>query len=121
MGTFDDIMLKAKEIADIAGKKTGEVLNYSKLKVGMCNTTSDLNKAYQRLGAIVYDMTKNDLQEPELVDRCIDEIDMLKSRCDEIRDQMAEMKDHRICPTCGYKCSTEAKFCPSCGSPMDDE
>ena len=119
MGTFDDMMLKAKEMVDIAGKKTEEAVSYSKLKIGLCNATSDLNKAYQRLGAIVYDMAKNDLQEPELVDRCTEEIDLLRSRCDELREQMACLKNYRICPTCGNKCDPESKFCQTCGSTIN--
>ena len=80
MACLEDIVLMAKETFEAAEKKTGEVVAYSKLKLSVANINSDLSKAYRRLGIIVYDMTKNELNEPELVDRCVEEIDLLKNQ-----------------------------------------
>ncbi len=80
---FDDLITSAKNLVDIAGKKTDNVVEVSKLKYQCVQMTSDLRSLYEKLGNAVYTMVKADFDNKELMDSLIEEIDSLKEKIDE--------------------------------------
>ena len=121
MSCFDDFYAVAKDALETAGKKTEEAVEFSKLKLSVAGINSDLAKAYQRLGTVVYDMTKNDLHESALVDRCISEIDVLKSQKQQAEAELNARRKNVTCPNCGASCSKAAAFCSNCGTALVKE
>ena len=55
MAALDDLMHKAKELADTVGKATGELVDDSRLKLQELKLSSELKDAYERLGSVTYD------------------------------------------------------------------
>ena len=77
MSRFDDLLLKAKTVANAAGKKTGELVEVSKLKLEAVQINSDIQKAYERLGSVVYEQEKTGADNNDLIALCVSEIDGL--------------------------------------------
>ena len=75
MSAFDHFLDKAKQMADVAGRKTGEVVESSKYKMQAYKITGNIQKAYEKLGSIVYDSTKYGTDSTQLIESCIAEID----------------------------------------------
>lgn len=121
MSVLDDVITTAKTVAGQAGKKTEELMTFSKLKIASMNTNADLSKAYQRLGVIVYDAKKNGLVVDEVIDSCMEEIDELRAKLDDLNDKLDEMKKQKVCPHCGTKNNVEQVYCGGCGSKLADE
>ena len=67
MSRFDDLLLKAKTVANAAGKKTGELVEVSKLKLEAVQINSDIQKAYERLGSVVYEQEKTGADNNDLI------------------------------------------------------
>ena len=120
MGVFDDVFSKAKEVADVAGKKSEEIVEFSKLKLNSMGINNDINKAYQRLGVVVYDIKKNNVDGEDIIRACMEEIDMLKVQLDEITLKMNEMRNIKKCSHCSFANATDAVYCAKCGTKLAD-
>ena len=96
-------------------------MTFSKLKIAAMNTNSDLSKAYQRLGVIVYDAKKNGLAVEEVTASCMEEIDELRTKLEELNEKLNEMKKQKVCPHCGTKNRPEQAYCGGCGSKLTVE
>ncbi len=113
---LDDLITSAKNLVDIAGKKTDNVVEVSKLKYQCVQMTAELKALYEKLGNAVYTMVKSDFNNKELMDSLIEEIDSLKAKIDEVNLQIAERKNIRICPACGSRNEKDASYCSKCGN-----
>lgn len=108
-----------KDTAESAGKKAGEVLEVTKMRVQLAQQKAELSKAYEKLGAMVYDMMKNEVDDSSAVDVCVDEIDFILSKIQEMEFKVNELKKVSICPSCGAEVSVDAFFCSKCGAKIE--
>ena len=118
---FDDFVLKAKDIADAASKKTGEICEISRYKCECIKLNGEVKKLYEQLGSSVYSMVKNGYDNDELVESLTEEIDEHLARLREINDRIAGMKSITVCPVCGSKNSVENTYCVRCGTKLRKE
>ncbi|MDF2566810.1 MAG: hypothetical protein K0R90_266 [Oscillospiraceae bacterium] len=121
MGMFDDILGKAKDVADVAGKKTGEFVETSKLKFQCVQINNEIKALYEKLGSAVYSMAKSGYENPELVKSIVDEISELLQKLNETSEKIADIKNVSICTCCGAKNSTESYYCSKCGNKISSE
>lgn len=121
MGNFDFLINKAKDVANAAGKVTGEVIETSKLKLQSASLSSDKQKAFEKLGAIVYEAEKTGADCAELVKMCVQEIDELNEKLDDLDGKISEIKQIKKCPNCGSSCPEEAQFCIRCGASLAEQ
>lgn len=117
-GMFDDLVLKAKDLADAASKKTGELYEISKYKCECIKLNGELKKLYEQLGSSVYSMVKNGYDNDELVHSLTEEIDERMNRLKEVNAMIAEIKDYITCPVCECKNSLDSSYCNKCGSKL---
>ncbi|MDR2933421.1 MAG: hypothetical protein LBV27_09990 [Oscillospiraceae bacterium] len=89
---LDDVIYKAKVAADVAGKKTNEVVEFGKLKYKAKQVSWDIEKAYAKLGALVYEARKSDESFDEIIMLAVEELDKLNERLDRLEDKLAYMK-----------------------------
>lgn len=125
MSRFDDFVdefvFMAKNAADVASKKTGEVVESSKLRYQMKQVEWDIEKAYAKLGAIVYESKKSTDNFDEVIGLAISEIDDLKLRYEDCSDRLRMYKNVVKCPGCGRENEVTDSFCSRCGSPLVTE
>ena len=116
---LDDLINSAKNLVDIAGKKTDNVVEVSKLKYQCVQMSAELKSLYEKLGNAVYTMVKSDFSNKELMDSLIEEIDSLKERIDQVNQEIAKRKNIRVCPACGSRNEKYACYCNKCGNKLD--
>lgn len=125
MSRFDDFVdefvFMAKNAADVATKKTGEVLETSKLRYQLKQVEWEIEKAYAKLGAILYESKKNSDNYEEVIQLAISEVDDLKERFDEINDKLRNYKNASKCPNCSRENDISDSFCSRCGAPLVNE
>lgn len=121
MGTMDDLLIKAKELARAAGDKTEEVVGYTRLKLQMSQLKSDIEENYEKLGQIVYELHCADTQNQELLDMCFAELDAQNEQLEELQFKIDQLKNTVKCPACKQPVPNQAKFCSNCGSPVNPE
>lgn len=113
---FDELIMKAKDLADAAGKKTAELYEISKYKYECVKLNNELKHLYERLGSSVYSMEKGNYRNPDLIDGLCEEIDDQLARIHTVNDIIADKKNQTVCGVCGTRNAAESTYCGKCGS-----
>ena len=58
MGMFEDAVVKAKDVFDVASQKTCEVVSVQKMKICISRANAELKKEYAKLGKLCYESKK---------------------------------------------------------------
>lgn len=118
MGFFEEAVIKAKDLYDVAAKKTGEVVSVQKLKLKATQINSQLSKDFETLGRFYYETVKESGDEVTDFAEIIGAIDSKFDELDEIECQINEAKRTKTCSACGAKCAETASFCENCGQQL---
>ena len=121
MGTFEEILNKAKRGAEAVGQKTGDFIEVTKLKMAASDVEKEIAATFEGLGRLVYDAQKSEEDVSEMIEECIQNIDELQEAADAIREQIYSYKNMNRCPACGAIIDKEAAFCSKCGAPLTVE
>lgn len=119
--TFDSFLEKAKDIYDVASKKTGEMVEVSKLKLECVKVNKDIKGLYEKLGSCVYSMIKSNYENQDVIDSIKEEIDENIEKLAELNAKLGELKNIIICTACGAKNPEENFYCCKCGSRIKSE
>jgi hypothetical protein len=119
MTWLDTMTTKAKQLAGIASKKTGEAVEISKLKVQASQINSMMRSTYERIGTLIYDQEKTGVDNYDIVMVCISEIDAQLSKLSDINARIAAIKSGSVCPSCGAPNPSGSAYCAVCGGSMD--
>lgn len=118
MGIIDDVVINAKSAAEAVGRKAGQLVDVSKLRISAAEVNSEISKRYETLGQYVYDSCREALAaDPEAVGKMA-EIDELKAQAAAIAKELNDKQNKVACPGCGKQCSNTAAFCSFCGTKL---
>ncbi|WMJ22393.1 zinc-ribbon domain-containing protein [Paludicola sp. MB14-C6] len=121
MSAFDTFMDKAKDVYDVASKKTGELVEVSKLKMECVKVNNEIKKLYEKLGSCVYSMMKANYDNKDVVDGLVEEIDENLAKLSVLNQKLSDIKNVVICKACGAKNPEANYFCSKCGSRIKNE
>lgn len=121
MSFVDNIVSTTKNVAATAGKKTGEAIGISKLKVKNTQINIDIKSKNEKLGALVYSMAKSGEKDTEAFDALIAEIDAANAELEENNKQLDELRGKVTCTACGVKTDNDNVFCPKCGAKLPEK
>ncbi len=118
MGILDDVVVNAKAAADAVGRKAGQIVDVSKLRIGAAEINAEIAKRYEVLGQYVYECSRDNLSaDPEAIGQ-MTEIDELKAQQAAIAKELGDKQNKVFCPTCGKQSPTTATFCSACGTKL---
>ena len=115
---IDEILDKAKEMVDVAAKKTNDAVEVSKLKFDLSKCQSELREIYQELGKKVSLKSRKILEDDVEYCSLFEEIDEILERIDALNVTIADRQNLLICQRCGAKNRVDHLFCSQCGSPL---
>lgn len=118
MATWEDIVLKARDLADAAGRKVNHAAELTANKLLMAENDRAIRVALEALGGLVYESRKEGVElNEELVAELIAQVDELTDANERLQ---AEMDNRRGCKTCvcGSKNPENAAFCNACGKEL---
>jgi len=118
VGVFEDVVIKARSAADYAGKKTGEIVEITKLKISASETEGKISKELLELGRKVYNAAKEHSDCTEYVQVKSESIDKLYVELEKISDKIAELKSEKRCKECNFHNPQDANFCLKCGAKL---
>ena len=119
MGIMDSFWTTAKSAIDFAGEKTETAIEISKLKMRESQVNSDIRKGYEKIGNLVYNSTKKQVNSDDLVRVCIADIDRLLAELAEIHQQLCKLRKQIKCSKCGMMNPQAAAFCSRCGGDLN--
>lgn len=116
MTTFDDVVSKAKNVAETAGKKTSDFIEVTRLKIEAAEIEKDISSILEGLGRLIYDGRKQEQDVTSLVDDCIAKVDERNADLEKVRAKIDVYKNLIRCKNCGEMNSEDAVYCKKCGA-----
>ena len=119
MGFFENTVVKAREVLDVAGKRTAEMIELQKLRVSIASVQSQLAKLFEALGRQAYDDMKGAAVPEAAEQELVAEIDAKKAELSELEHKLATARGQQICEACNAINAGEAAFCNKCGAKFE--
>lgn len=116
MASFEEVLYKAKEMAEAAGKKTADFVEVTRLKMNAAEIEKDIAATFEGLGRLIYDGRKDEQDVSSMVDECILKVDELQARLDEVRNKIYEYQKVVRCQKCGTVNTDDSAYCKRCGA-----
>lgn len=118
MATWEDIVLKAKDLADAAGRKVCDAADMTKQRLKIAENERGIRMALEALGGMFYDSRKEGVElNEELVTELIAQVDELTAANEQLQAEIDNRRSYKTC-VCGCKNPENAAFCNACGKPL---
>lgn len=115
MSTIDKLINKAKSAAILAGKKTEEVMDNSKLRLQAVGIKNDISRVHERIGGLVCQGYKTGENFEDIIKKLVQDSADLEQELQEIEESINADRDSKRCDNCGAFCPQSAQFCVRCG------
>lgn len=116
MGILEDAVITAKGAVDYAGKKTGEIVELSKLRISAAEIEGKIKNLYESLGRAVYNASKTETDATELVKEKSEQIDTLLADLTAVQEKISQLREEKKCASCGTINPQDANYCKKCGT-----
>ncbi len=119
---MERILSELKNTADKVAKKSGELVEISKVKLSIAGTKSEINTQFKALGEAVYLAQKEEYDiGADKVEEIMEKLDELHERLEKLTQMNSVLKNEKICPFCGKNNPENQSFCGSCGNKLHTE
>jgi ribosomal protein L40E len=119
MTTFDDVISKAKTVAETAGRKTSEFIEITRLRIEVSEQEKEMASIFEGLGRLVYDSKKTGEDASSIIDECVTRLDECQSKINELKRQIDEYRYTLRCKDCDTPNPDDAVYCKKCGMKID--
>ena len=96
-------------------KKSGQLVDTTKLSYHISTEESELKKKYELIGKMVYEAKCGDGELSDEINTICDDIQLTLEKIDDMKQQLQVLKNKTSCPHCGKEIAKNAPFCSSCG------
>ncbi len=120
MGILDDVVINAKSAAEAVGKKAGQIVDASKLRINAAELNAEISKRYEALGQYVFESCREKLAEDAEAVGKMAEIDELKAQHAAVRKELNDKQNKVVCPNCGKQSPNSVQYCSNCGTKLGE-
>lgn len=120
MGILDDVVINAKSAAEAVGKKAGQIVDVSKLRINAAELNAEIGKRYEALGRYVYEACRQNLAEDAEAVGKMAEIDELEAQKATVAKELTDKQNKVACPNCGKQSNVGTQFCSTCGTKLGE-
>lgn len=107
---------QAAEGAKTAAKKSGDMVEITKINMQISSTEDKIKDIYSEIGKVVFIKFELGKEvDPDTLDLC-NQAAEIKSNIEVLRQKIQELKNIKVCPGCGYEINDSTVFCPKCGA-----
>ena len=118
MATWEDIVCKAKELADAAGRKATDVADLAKQKIKIADNERAIRVTLEALGGMLYESRKEGaVMNEDLVNELIAQVDELTAANEQLQAEIDNKRGRKSC-SCGATNPENAAYCNACGKEL---
>lgn len=118
MDFLENAVAKAKEVFDVAYAKTETCVNTQKQKFDLASEENKLTKEFAKLGKLIYTTMGEELPREGEAAEILAAIAEKEAKIAELKAEINNAKNRRLCPQCGAAISNDAQFCSFCGAKL---
>lgn len=115
MSMFDMITRNIGDSAKKAAKKSGELVEITKLNIRISTEEDKARAIYEEIGKSEYQKYNKGEMVDNGINRFCEEIDELESGIRIMKRKLSNIKQTKKCQDCGTEVKKDASFCPKCG------
>ena len=117
-----DFFNKLGDLANKAGKKTGDLTKEAKIKMKMNENKSKIEDLYKEIGKVIYQkhIDTAEFKKEDISDFCT-QIDNLSDEIEKYQNEIRKIKNKRMCEKCATEIDINVKYCPNCGAEQPEQ
>lgn len=116
MSVFKTVSEKVSNTAKTAARKSGDMIEISKLTKLIAAEEENIRKISLEIGNAVYTSYEEGEEVPLCVKAFCDSIKDSEKKINDTKLKILELKDLKVCPGCGEELEVQIAFCPKCGT-----
>jgi len=116
MDIWEKITKTVSEAADYTAREASKLTGIAKLKYKISAAKARLDNLYASLGRLKYDELKGNVPSGTTYDELVAKIDKVKEEIDRYENELAELKNERLCISCHATIGIDMAYCPRCGA-----
>ncbi len=113
---LDNLKENAKTVAEIACRKTGKAVNYSKLKFNAADINRKISNSYEEIGKALYISKKQGIDKNNEISEHIAAIDNLNIQLESLNCEIEQLKNKN----CSCKCDNNMVETTACECNKDE-
>jgi NAD-dependent SIR2 family protein deacetylase len=116
MAFLENLGKRVGEAAQAAAKKSGELVEITKLNVNISSEEDKIHKLYAQIGKSVFEKyTASGVVEDDLKEAC-EAIKVIDQNIKVLKNKIVEVKGTKQCISCGSEMDRAQLFCSKCGA-----
>lgn len=116
MSIFEDLTKKVTTTAKSAVRKSGDIVEVTKLNMSISQEEEKIQKTYSEIGKAVYEAFKNGEDTANAAKELCEQIKAYEDNIKDIKQKVLELKRIKVCPGCSTELDLDIAFCPKCGT-----
>lgn len=120
MSFLENITKKVGDAAQLAAKKSGELVEITKINLSIGNEEDKIRDLYIEIGKKVFDNYSSNNEFPEEYKELCISIEERKKTIQELKAKILELRNVRLCISCNNEIDNGSTFCPNCGAKQGD-
>ncbi|SHJ82220.1 zinc-ribbon domain-containing protein [Hathewaya proteolytica DSM 3090] len=121
VGAAESVVKATKDGASTVAKKSGGIIEISKLNSCISEENEEIEKLYTAIGKQIYSKLDRILcADPEILNLC-NEIKDRQLSISMMKEKILELKNIVICSNCNTRLKDNISFCPFCGTKLTKE
>jgi len=119
MAMFDNFGKRIGDLAQNAAKKSGEMVEVTKINISIKSEEDSIEKIYDEIGKYCFvKFEAGNETDSSIIDLC-EKIKDHKTKISAFKDKINEIKNVYTCEKCGSEVSKTSVFCGNCGAKVE--
>jgi len=115
MSIFENFSKKITETAKAAAKKSGDIVEITKLNMSIGAEEDKIKRTYMEIGKTIYERFCKGEGVPEGLEDFCEKIRGYENNISEMKEKINVLKNIKICPSCNAELELDTNYCPKCG------
>lgn len=120
MTDFESAMKKVSDVLHAAARKSGEILENTKISYNISTERDKLAKCQSRIGAKFYKLYKEGGETPDFIADDLQELAAIEETIRAMEKTISDSKPYKFCSECGAKLELSDIYCAKCGAKQHD-